>query len=68
MSLLLANGHPGAPDYPLGMVADEAALTAERINGWHATAGTVLHGAAAAVMTKEGGRHFSKLIKALNGE
>lgn len=65
MSLLLANGHPEADDYPLGYLGDEAKLIADRLNGQIVTEAVLLQAAAASIMSKEGGKLFTKLIENL---
>lgn len=66
VSLLLANGHASARQYPLGMVQAEAEIVTERINRqmvsesllMQACVGTVLGG-------KEGITAYQKMIKGL---
>jgi hypothetical protein len=65
LSLLLAHGHPDAGSYPLGFMSDEASLIVERTNALMATEGTIIQAAAAAVMTKEGGKHFQNVLASL---
>jgi hypothetical protein len=62
-SLLLSHGHLDAGCYPLGFLGDEVALVIERQNALMATEGVVMQAAAASVMSKEGGKHFTKLLK-----
>lgn len=71
VSLLKANGHPDASDYPIGMMFDEARLVVDRQNREMATIGVVIQSATATTgMTagKEAGNHFKRLIEDLNGD
>lgn len=68
VNLLLANGHPDAHDYSLAVLADEAALVIERLNGRSATDALAFQAAAASIMSKEGGEAFKSIIATLNGE
>ena len=53
--------------YPLGMVADEAALVIEREDRRTATLGVVMQGAVGSIKSKEMGDIFRQLITGLNG-
>jgi len=66
ISLLLAEGHPEAPHYPIGMVWDEARLVVERHNGAHATQAVLVQLAVASVLSKDGAKEFKKTISRLN--
>lgn len=68
MSLLLANGHPDALDYPLGMVSDEAELIVERQNRNLATGAILMQAAVGSTQYKEMGEVFRQLIAELSGE
>ena len=65
--MLLDHGHPDAMLYPLGMVADEAALVIEREDRRTATLGVVMQGAVGSIKSKERGDIFRQLITSLNG-
>lgn len=67
ISLLMAEGHPDARHYPIGMVWDEASLVVSRINRAHATDALLIQLAVGAVLSKKGAQEFSKQIKRLNG-
>ncbi len=68
MSLLLANGHPEAMNYPLGMVSDEAELIVERQNRNLATGAILMQAAVGSTQYTEMGEVFRQLIAELNGE
>lgn len=68
MSLLLDHGHPGAGDYPLGLLDDETTLVIERQRGYWGTAGAIIQSAAGSVMSKKGAGVFTKLMKIVMGE
>lgn len=48
------------------MLNDEADLVIEQDNNLMATEATLLHAAAGALFSDEGGKHFSDLIKSLD--
>jgi hypothetical protein len=50
------------------MLNDEAALVIEQENNRIATEGVVIRAAAASVLSKEGGQHFSEVIQSLGDE
>lgn len=62
MSLLLANGHPGAWRYPLGLVADEARLVSERQGREEALRGLIIHTAVAAAPNGLVGKDAQKAL------
>lgn len=62
---MIESGHWQARRYPLGMVWEEAQLVVERKNRDAASNTALLHTAAAAVMSKEGGRALKKILKEL---
>lgn len=68
MSLLLANGHPEAWGYPLGMVFDEANFIVERQNSMIATQVLLQQQAINALLSKNGRKQFTKTLKNLNVE
>jgi len=68
VSLLLANGHPEAMNYPLGMVSDEAELIVERQNRNLATGAILMQAAVGSTQYTEMGEVFRQLIAELNGE
>lgn len=59
------HGHPDARFYPLGMVWEETIIVVERINNDASSNTSLLHIAAAAVMSKEGGKLLRKTLKEL---
>lgn len=65
-SLLVANGHPNAGLYPLGMLNDEAALVIEQENNRIVTEATLIQAAATSVLSKEGGEYFRDLLEGLS--
>lgn len=64
----MANGHPDAATYPLGMIADEVTLIVERENRRIANDAIAVKAAAAAVWSEQGGEHFNELITSLTGD
>lgn len=66
VSLLLSEGHPDAPHYPIGMVWDEARLAVERINRFHATQAVLVQQAVSSILSKDGAKEFKKTITGLN--
>jgi len=76
VSLLLANGHRDAQEYPVGLVFEESQLAVDRINGMLATEATILHAVMATAVSafgKKGSAQkanaaLSKLIKDLGGD
>lgn len=67
-SLLLANGHPHARRYPLGMLWDESRIVVERINGVLATEAVLLRQAITSVFSDEGAKGFSDTVSRLTEE
>lgn len=61
--MCLAHGHIEARFYPLGMVSDEAALCARRVNNSHVTTATLLQQAVSGVLSKKGNALFQATIK-----
>lgn len=68
MSLLLANGHPEAWRYPLGMVMDETNLVHERENNRLTTEAILLQLAAGSIVSTKAGKEFTKMLKGLAQE
>lgn len=64
----MANGHADAWQYPLGMVADEAALIVSRDNARIASEAIVLKAAVSAVISDAGAKHFNELVDSLMGD
>jgi len=64
--LLLSQGHPQAPHYPIGMIWDEARLVVERLNGAYATEAILVQSAIASALSKDGAKEFKKTISRLN--
>jgi len=67
-SLLVANGHPHAGLYPLGMLNDEAGLVIERQNNLLASEAVLLQAAASTLFAEEAGQHFNELIERMTEE
>ena len=67
VSLLLANGHSDALNYTVGKVWDEAEIVVERLNRQAVTEAVLIQSAVASLLSKEGGKEFSKLVKRLTG-
>lgn len=67
VSLLLSEGHP-ANTYTIGRVWDECQLVVDRINNRMVTEAVLLQSAVASLLTKEGGKQFSKLTKKLSSD
>lgn len=65
---MLGNGHPEAAEYVIGRVWDEAELVVERLNSQMVTEAILVQSAVASLLTKEGGKEFTKLTKRLTGE
>lgn len=63
MSLLLANGHTQAHDYPLGMVWVEAELVVQRVNRQEADRATLLQMAVSSILSKKAAKAFDKATK-----
>jgi len=66
VSLLLANGHPDAPFYPLHRVWEEAELVVSRQNQTLATETLLIQMAVSSLFAKEAGREFQKIISRLS--
>lgn len=65
VSLLMANGHPDARHYPIGLVWTEAEMVTNRINNDMATTALLNQMAVSSLFSKEGGEQFTKIIKEL---
>lgn len=65
MNLLLANGHPDAPFYPIHRVWEEADLVVERDNQRMATETLLIQMAVSSLFAKEAGKEFQKIISRL---
>lgn len=61
----MANGHPRAREYPIGMVWGEARIVIARINTEHAMRAVLLRAAISATESKDGARDFDAMIKEL---
>lgn len=76
MSDLVAEGHDGAPDYPIAFVWEEVQIAAERKNRILASEATILQAAitygvdraVAKDMGKKAGITFMKMVNSLIGE
>lgn len=66
MSLLLANGHPDAWRYPLGMLQDEVRLIHQRQNQQAAASMSGMYMAVAALLDSSAVRAFNDRIHELN--
>ena len=67
VSFLLAEGHPDAARYPVGVLWSEATIAQQRINAQHATAAALIQSAIISVLgSKEAGRNFSDQLQRLN--
>lgn len=65
-SLLLANGHPDAGLYPLGMLWVESQLVVERQNQQAVTNAVLLQLAVGSILSKKTGSEFKKTLKKLS--
>ncbi len=65
---MLANGHPEARRYPVGMLWDESRIVVERVNGVLATQAILLRQAITSVFSEEGAKGFSVTISKLTEE
>lgn len=65
VSLLLANGHPEAPHYPVHRVWEEAELVTARLNHTMVTEAILTQMAVASLLSKDSGREFQKLINSM---
>jgi len=65
VSLLLANGHPAAATYPLGLLNEECDLVVQRLNRQTVTEAILLQMAVSSLFSSEGGDVFSKQISKL---
>jgi hypothetical protein len=59
-SLLLANGHPEAYDYPIGLLQDETRFVSDRVNSLEVTRAILLRMAVSTIFSKEAGKQFTK--------
>lgn len=66
MSLCLANGHPDARLYPLGMLDDESNLIVERENGRIVTESQTLQLGMAGILSPKAVKAFTARMKELN--
>jgi hypothetical protein len=66
VSFLLAEGHPEAARYPVGVLWSEAIIAQQRLNAQHATQAALVQMAIVSVLGgKEAGRNFSDQIQRL---
>ena len=63
MSLLLANGHPHARSYPVGMVYAEAQFVVERMDREEANRAVLVQMAVSSILSKKASESFQKTIK-----
>jgi hypothetical protein len=63
---LLANGHPEAPHYPIGVVWDEAQIVVGRDNRNFATTAILLQMAVSSMFSKDSAKEFNAKMKDLN--
>lgn len=59
----MAEGHPDAARYPLGILWTEATIATQRTNQRHVTDALLVQGAIVSVWG--GGKEFSKMVKGL---
>lgn len=64
----MAQGHPDAKDYPLGVLYYEAAVAQERVNGQLVTEATLMQQAIASNFNKKSAREFRKILESLGGD
>lgn len=65
VSLLLAEGHVDAPDYPIGQVFLEARIAVTRINQAFVTQATLLQLAVGSMLSPKSAQEFQKATKKL---
>lgn len=65
MSLLRAQGHPDADDYPVARVWEETRMVVRRQNLMLASGATLLQGAIASLLSKEAGETLKKTLEGL---
>lgn len=63
---MLANGHPDAGLYPLGMLWVESQLVVERQNQQAVTNAVLLQLAVGSILSKKTGSEFKKTLKKLS--
>lgn len=63
MSLLLAEGHWQARQYPVGHIWSEVEIVRDRLNGATVTNATMTNAAVAATNSKKGFEYFKNLIR-----
>jgi hypothetical protein len=63
--LLLANGHPEAYNYPIGLLQDESRFVTDRANSLEVTRAILLQMAVSTIFSKEAGKQFTKQTQAL---
>lgn len=68
VSLLLANGHPLSPHYPVHRVWEEAFIVAERTNLTIVTEAVMTQLAVASLLSKDAGTEFKKVIRSMTNE
>lgn len=61
----MAEGHPEARAYPIGMVWDEVSIVVERNNAKSGTEATLIQMAVSSVLSKDGHKQFTKVMKEL---
>ena len=66
MSLCLANGHPQARFYPLGMLYDEATLISSRENNRIVTEASLFQLAVGSILSKDSAKEFTKRLTDLS--
>lgn len=67
MSLLLAEGHTDARNYPIYRIGYEAHIVNERLNRLTTTNAILTQSAIGSCLSKEGNKSFNDLVKNLNG-
>lgn len=68
MSFLRAQGHPAPNRLPICMLWHEVEIARARVHQEFVTQAILFQNAAASVMSKDGAKGFSKLIKKLSAD
>lgn len=68
VNLLLSNGHPDAPIYPIHRLWEEASMLTSQINLTIATNALLTQMAVSSLYSKESGRDFTKTINKMTNQ
>lgn len=68
VSLLLANGHANAQQYPLNRIFMEADIVRRRLRHQHAEASVLMNLAVGALLGDQGHQNFQKQIREMTGD